>query len=178
MPGAANEWRPLDDELRRRARPARATAKRAGAVEVPLDGDDLPDAVGGLDVDPQHDLGVRRPRRPARRPSTVRATTGCTPPLPAGAGGHDDLAVDDLVAGGGRRLDAVLDPCRQVAQRLVQDAEVADGVGRALLHLVVAVQRVVGEPEPEVVVGGVAEVLADLRAVPVGLPRQGLTVEQ
>lgn len=41
-------------------------------------------------------------------------------------------------------------------QRLVQDAQITDGPGRSLLMFVVAVQRVIDVPEPEVVVGPVA----------------------
>ncbi len=60
----------------------------------------------------------------------------------------------------------------------MQHAEIADRVERALLELVVAVQGVVREPETEVLVDGAAQVLAHLRAVPVGLPRERLPVEQ
>ncbi len=69
-------------------------------------------------------------------------------------GRHDDLTVHDLIARARWRGDALLHPGAQVAKRLVQHTQVADGVGRALLALgVVTVQGVVGEPEPEVVVG-------------------------
>ncbi|MFF3572282.1 hypothetical protein ACFYXQ_31365 [Nocardia jiangxiensis] len=47
-----------------------------------------------------------------------------------------------------------------------------------LLPFVVAVQRVIDVPEPEVLVGAVAEMFADAVAVPVGLPGERFAIEQ
>ena len=80
-----------------------------------------------------------------------------------------------MLAGG---RDVLLHPPAQIAQRLLQHAQVADRVQRALLELVVAVQRVVGEPETEVLVECAAQVFLHLGAVPVGLPRESFPVEQ
>ncbi len=60
----------------------------------------------------------------------------------------------------------------------MQHAQVADRVGRALLPLVVAVQRVVREPQAEVVVELASEMLVRLGAIPIGLPRERLAVQQ
>jgi hypothetical protein len=97
----------------------------AGAFEVPFGPDDGAGARRDLDVGIEGDRLTRRDVRPAR---TVRSQVDDG--LDALAGlrrrRHFDLAVDEFEVGAGWRHDIVLDPVRQITQRLLEHAEVAD----------------------------------------------------
>ncbi|MFD2136453.1 hypothetical protein ACFSLT_17360 [Novosphingobium resinovorum] len=119
------------------------------------------DRLSGGDLGAQAAIGPQRDHRLNAQPRRCRRR-------------HDNLSVLDGISGARRRCDALFHPGADVEQRLLQHAGESHQLGAALTSMF----GMLGEPDPEGVVGFLAEVLAYLGTIPVRTPRPCRSVRE